>query len=94
MSVSKPIVATAVGGVPEAIEHERNGLLTPPSQPRRLAEAIQRLVADPTSAQRLGASARETVEERFLACDVAARYAALYDQLVGIERGRCVAECC
>lgn len=86
MLVSCPIVATAVGGIPEAIEHEQNGLLVSQSDPGELAKTIQRLIDDPALSKRLGAAARETVEERFLASDVARRYAALYDRLAGIRR--------
>ena len=87
MTASRPIVATEVGGIPEVIEHETNGLLAPPAEPRRLADAIQRLITDPAAAERLGIEARKTVENRFLARDVAARYADLYDRLLFAERG-------
>lgn len=41
----KPVVATSVGGLPEAIEHRRTGLLCPPDSPFALARAIERLAA-------------------------------------------------
>ncbi len=60
-----PVVATAAGGVPEAIEHDRTGLLVPPRDPAALGAAIDRLVADPTLRRRLGRAAAEHVASRF-----------------------------
>lgn len=59
MAAGLPCVATAVGGVPELVEHERTGLLVPPHDPPALAEAIQRLVDDAALRRKLGAAARE-----------------------------------
>jgi len=44
MASRVPIVATEVGGVPELIEHEHTGLLTPPGEPRNTAAAIKRFL--------------------------------------------------
>ncbi len=59
MAASAPIVATAVGGVPELIEDGVHGLLVRPGDPRALANAIGRLLDDRTLAARLGAAAAE-----------------------------------
>ncbi len=56
-SVGAPIVATAVGGVPQVITDEVNGLLVPPGEPDSLARAVDRLVADPLLRHRLGKQA-------------------------------------
>lgn len=87
MAASRPIVANAVGGIPEAISHEANGLLCPPADPRSLADAIRRIISDRPLTARLGNEARTTIESRFLARDVAGRYAALYDRLLKTTRG-------
>lgn len=81
MAMSRPVVATAVGGMPEAIEHEVNGLLVPPGDAEALARALGRVLGDAALGARLGRAARGTVEERFLARDVAARYGELYERL-------------
>jgi glycosyltransferase involved in cell wall biosynthesis len=57
MSVGAPIVATAVGGVPEVITDGVNGLVVPPNDPAALADALERLSSDPDLRSRLGARA-------------------------------------
>lgn len=81
MSAGKPIVASAVGGIPEAVESGRNGLLVPPNSPHDLAAGIARLVGDAAMARRVGEAARATIEQRFLAKDVVRRYEQLYRRL-------------
>lgn len=67
MAWGLPVVGLASGGVPEVIEHERNGLLVLPGDSDRLAEAIIRLLRDGDLCTRLGRAARQTIEERFSA---------------------------
>lgn len=54
MAAGKPVVASRVGGVPEIVVDNRTGLLVPPGDPRRLAAALARLIAEPGLACRLG----------------------------------------
>lgn len=54
-----PVVAHDVGGVAEAVADGVTGLLVPPDQPARLAEAFEKLVRDPVLRTRLGAAGRE-----------------------------------
>jgi glycosyltransferase involved in cell wall biosynthesis/protein-tyrosine-phosphatase len=65
MALGKPVVATAVGGVPEVLTDRVNGLLVPPRDDAALADACLALAADRPWAQSLGATARRTVAERF-----------------------------
>jgi glycosyltransferase involved in cell wall biosynthesis len=65
MAAGAPIVATRVGGTPEAIEDGVTGLLVPPADSCALAGAICRLLADRSLAARLGAAAESSVSERF-----------------------------
>jgi glycosyltransferase involved in cell wall biosynthesis len=65
MAAGVPIVSTAVGGVPEMIEHEWSGLLAPAGNPEALAQSIERLMVDPALAARLAGNAAVTVRERF-----------------------------
>ncbi len=59
MALGAPIVATAVGGVPELIDDGVHGLLVPPRDPGSLADAIERLLEDRTLAAMLGRAAQE-----------------------------------
>lgn len=65
MSWELPVIATPVGGVPEIITHEVNGLLVPPGDVDALAAATARLMSEPRLRERLGRAARETIATRF-----------------------------
>jgi L-malate glycosyltransferase len=65
MASGVAVVATAVGGVPEVIQEDVNGVLVPPQNPARLANAILRLLRDPEFAKRIGLAAREHVRTGF-----------------------------
>lgn len=80
MVMEKPVVASFVGGIPEAIIDEENGLLAEPGDPHALAAGLHRCLSDRPFADRLGQSAARTVKSSFLARDAVARYAALYRQ--------------
>jgi glycosyltransferase involved in cell wall biosynthesis len=56
----RPVVASRVGGIPDLVEHEHNGLLVEPEDDAALAAAIERVLTDDELAGRLGANARET----------------------------------
>ncbi|MCG6942430.1 MAG: glycosyltransferase [Thiohalocapsa sp.] len=60
-----PIVASAVGGIPEAVQDGVNGRLVPPGDPARLAAAVHELLRDPALRTRLGAGGRRLVRESF-----------------------------
>ncbi len=60
----RPVVATAVGGVPEVVEHGRTGLLVPYGDPKALAGAVLGLLADPDRMRRMGEEGRRLALER------------------------------
>lgn len=60
-----PVVASNIGGIPEVIDDERNGLLFPPGDHRELARTIQRLLLHPALSARLSERARIDAVERF-----------------------------
>jgi glycosyltransferase involved in cell wall biosynthesis len=60
-----PSVVTRRGGLPEIIEHEVNGLVVEAERPAELAEALSRLIKEPSLRQRLGANARRRAVEHF-----------------------------
>jgi glycosyltransferase involved in cell wall biosynthesis len=65
MAAGVPVVATRVGGTPEAIDDGVTGLLVPVKDPEALASSIIRVLSDPDLAARLGAAARRSVNDRF-----------------------------
>jgi glycosyltransferase involved in cell wall biosynthesis len=65
MARGRPVVATAVGGLFDAVDDGVTGLLVAPRDPRALRAAIQRLLSDAGLRRRLGAAARERASERF-----------------------------
>ena len=65
MAAGLPVVATAVGGIPELVEHERTGILVPPGDARALAAALSRLAGDAGLRQRMGEAGRARAEEHF-----------------------------
>jgi glycosyltransferase involved in cell wall biosynthesis len=58
MAHGRPIVATAVGGVPEIVEHRRSGLLIAPDFDAAITQAVASLLARPAWAEALGVQAR------------------------------------
>jgi glycosyltransferase involved in cell wall biosynthesis len=65
MAAAKPVVATNAGGVPEIVEDGVTGLLVPMSDPERMAEAIERLLADPIMAHAMGLRGQAHVTQHF-----------------------------
>ena len=61
----KPVVGTAVGGVPEAVEHGVSGLLVEPGDDKALSDAIIRLLSDPEEACHMGENGRRRIEREF-----------------------------
>lgn len=61
MAAGKPVIATAIGGLPEVVEDRFTGLLVRPNEVKDLAEAMQRLADDPALARDLGMRARQQV---------------------------------
>jgi glycosyltransferase involved in cell wall biosynthesis len=84
MSLGLPVIATPVGGVPEIVTHEVDGLLVPPGDSDALAAAIVRLMREPGLRERLGRAARETVAMRFSLDSAVERLLAIYRRC-GIE---------
>jgi glycosyltransferase involved in cell wall biosynthesis len=65
MATGLPVVTTPISGIPELVRHGETGLLVPPRDPRRLADALGHLLEDGALAARLGAHAADDVRTRF-----------------------------
>jgi hypothetical protein len=64
MAAGKPVVATAVGAVPDIVEHRRTGLLVAPRAPQELAAALDALLAAPVLREQYGDAGRRRARTR------------------------------
>jgi glycosyltransferase involved in cell wall biosynthesis len=86
MALSRPVVASAVGGIPEMIEHGRTGLLVPPRDADALAASIVRLLTDHPYADTLARAGHDLVHERFCVELMVRAVETIYDEAVADER--------
>ncbi|HKA37820.1 MAG TPA: glycosyltransferase family 4 protein [Thermoanaerobaculia bacterium] len=77
-----PVVATAVGGLTELVEHGRTGLLVPAGDAPALAAALERLLTEPQTAREMGLAARRRAEELFSVRREVDALLALWDQVL------------
>jgi len=80
-----PVVATAVGQCPEILEEGRAGLLTPPRDPERLAEAMLSLLRSPALRHRFGQRLAAHVRSRFSQESVLRQIVQVYDAVAPIR---------
>jgi glycosyltransferase involved in cell wall biosynthesis len=93
MAAARPVVATAVGGVPDLVEDGVHGLLVPTRDEQALAGALRSLVADPERARALGERGRERQQREFTLEAMVDRLELLYESLYAASvRGRARAE--
>jgi glycosyltransferase involved in cell wall biosynthesis len=79
LAAGRPAVAARVGGIPDVVTHEADGLLFPALDVGAGAEQVCRLLADPTLARRLGSAGRERARDLTWAATAGALAAALGD---------------
>ena len=65
LAMERPVVASAVGGVPEVVKDGVTGLLVPPREPAILAEKIAFILNNPSSGARMGQLGRQVIHERY-----------------------------
>ena len=86
MALSRPVVASNVGGIPEMIEDGRTGLLVRPHDPTALADAILRLLRDHPLADTLARAGHDMVHERFCVELMVRAVESIYDEaLIGVH---------
>lgn len=83
MACGRPIVATPVGGVTEAVKDGHTGFLIPPNEPQALAKVICDLLDDESLRCQLGQQARVVIEKHFSLPRVIERVEHLYQELLG-----------
>ncbi len=82
MACGRPVIGSAVGGLPFTIKDGKTGLLVPPRDPAALAHALQYLLSQPERCIEMGKAARQRVEHEFTWTIVAMRTAALYETVL------------
>lgn len=82
MACGLPSIASRVGGVPEATENGRTGLLVEPAKPGQLAQALRELAGDAPRRAALGEAARRKVEREFDLAEKVRQHQALYGLLL------------
>lgn len=87
MAAGRPVVATTVGGIPELVRHGETGVLVPPKDPQRLAEAMLGLLNEPALARTMGAAGRALVATTYTAEGEARETALLYHRILNARRG-------
>jgi glycosyltransferase involved in cell wall biosynthesis len=85
-ATGRPVVASAVGGVPEIVHDGQTGWLVPPAQPNALAEAIAQVVEHPAEAARVAERARKLAEQAMRFDHRMAQTLATYQ--IAIDRGQ------
>lgn len=83
MACGRPVVASAVAGVPEQVADGETGILVPPSDPGALAAALERLAGDAELRRRLGEAGTRRVAERFSVRTMVEETMRVYAELVG-----------
>lgn len=82
MSAGKPVISTAVGGVPELIENGSSGLLVPRADSEALARAINRLAANPNLRKTMGTVAARCARDRYSLQTMTEAYEELYEAML------------
>jgi glycosyltransferase involved in cell wall biosynthesis len=80
-------VATSIEPVLEFMRHDAEGVLVPPADPHKLADAVSGLLADNARRQRLGRAAKDQALRRFHPDAIASRLASIYEEVLAAPRG-------
>jgi glycosyltransferase involved in cell wall biosynthesis len=65
MAMGKPVIATTMGGIPEIVDDEVNGILVPPQDPDAIAHAIARYIEDGAFSRKVALEGRKLIEQKF-----------------------------
>lgn len=82
MAAGLPVVANAVGGLPEIVEDGRTGYLVPPSNVMALTESLRLLILDPKRRRAMGTEGRHRIREHFTVDRMVEQIAAIYGSLL------------
>lgn len=88
LSCGTPVVAFSIGGMPDMVEHLRNGYLAQPFEPEDLARGIEWVLEDEGRHAGLRARARDKALEEYESGKIAHRYRGLYEQVLEIAKAK------
>jgi glycogen synthase len=86
MACERPVVASAVGGIPEVVVPRETGVLVPPADPQALAEAINCVLRNRAMARHMGLAGRRRVEQHFSWTSIAGQTQQMYLELLQEKR--------
>jgi glycosyltransferase involved in cell wall biosynthesis len=87
ITAGRPVVASAIGGIPEIVRHEREALLVEPGDADALARALSRIAVDDTLRDRLAVNARLRARA-FTPATVVPQFEAAYERVMDRRRSR------
>lgn len=82
LAAGTPVVASDTGGLPEIVRPGENGILVPPKDPRKLAQAIIAMAESKTRRERLGENGRQMVEREFATVPLAREVESIFNRVV------------
>jgi glycosyltransferase involved in cell wall biosynthesis len=82
MQMGRPVIACAVGGLPEIVVEGKTGLLVPPKKPMALYKAMEKLLQSPEIAIQMGVEGRRLAREKFTLDNNASQYIKNYENLI------------
>lgn len=89
MSASKPVIGTNIDGINDLITDRENGLLVPAEDPGALADAINLLLSDGHLAERIAASARDTIDRSFSSEKMIKGITDIYSEIIRTKGIKC-----
>lgn len=84
MAAGRPVIATTVGGNPEAVADGETGILVPPRDPDRLAAALELLIKDVDLRRRMGAAGQQRAKQKFSLDGMVRQHHELYFSMLGV----------
>ncbi|WP_287582157.1 glycosyltransferase family 4 protein [Candidatus Borrarchaeum sp.] len=82
MALGRPVIATNVGGTPEIITHEKNGILIEPGNPIEIENAINRLINDSDLRFHIGLEGKKTIEKHYNEASICDKILSLYHRVL------------
>ena len=86
MAYGKPVIGTNVGGIPDVVEHNTNGILVTPGDQNELAEAILKLANSSKLRVSMGNAGRKRVKEKFSIPEMASNSVKLYEEVLSKKK--------